>query len=88
MAILELLWGLIYGFNLLAMISFHQPNNVPLLRDTVLTFGGFCIMFTNFFPIQVLLPGWLNWKRAFLLNLPVLAMICVYYGGMALLDCY
>ena len=86
LAILELFWGFIYIFNLFVLITKADYSEYPLLRSNALVIGSYCILFTHFFPIQILLPGWLNWKKALLLLSPIILLTVTYYGGMALLQ--
>lgn len=85
MAILELLWGLEYLVALILMQTMNPPEEYSLFREKVLVVGTYYISFAVLFPMQVLMPGWLNWKRIFLLELPIVSMTVLFYGGMALL---
>ena len=84
MAYLELLWASVYTLAFV-LLFFFSSQEYTLLREKVLIVGNLFITFTHFFPMQVLLPGWLNWKRAFLLILPILVLTVIYYGILALL---
>ena len=85
MAYLELLWASVYTLAFVLLNFVFSSLEYTLLREKVLIVGNLFITFTHFFPMQVLLPGWLNWKRGFLLTLPILVLTVIYYGGMALL---
>lgn len=85
MAILELLWGIGFLFEFINMYT-ANPEAYSLFREKVLIAGNLFISFTVFLPMQVFLPGWLNWKRVFGLISPIILMIVFYYGGMYLLD--
>ena len=85
MAVVEGLWGLEYLVALILMNTVVTDEEYSLLREKVLVIGNFFIMFTHFFPIQALVPGWLNWKRISLLFLPIVALTILFYGGMYLL---
>ena len=85
MAILELMWGIEYLTALILMLTVIDSTEYALFREKVLIIGNFFIMLTNLFPIQVLLPGWLNWKKIILLFLPIVLVTVLYYGGMYLL---
>lgn len=85
MAVLELLWGIEYLFALSMMHQYNLEGEYTILREKVLVIGNYYISFMLFFPMQVLLPGWLNWKRIILLVLPIVVVSSVYYGGMYLL---
>ena len=85
MAWLELLWGLEYLTVFILMLTVVTDKEYALFREKVLIVGNFYIMLTHLFPIQVLLPGWLNWKRIYLLFSPIVILTVVYYGGMRLL---
>ena len=85
MAILELLWGLEYLVALILMQTMNPPEEYSLFREKVLVVGSYYISFAVLFPMQVLMPGWLTWKRIFLLELPIVSMTALFYGGMALL---
>ena len=85
MAILELMWGIEYLTALILMLTVIDSTEYALFREKVLIIGNFFIMLTNLFPIQVLLPGWLNWKKITLLFLPIVLVTVLYYGGIYLL---
>ena len=83
MAILELLWSIIYFITFFSM-SF-VTEEYSLLRAKPLIIGNLYIALMFFFPMQIFLPGWLNVKRGFLLILPIIIMTILFYGGMSLL---
>lgn len=85
MAVQELLWGLMYLFTLYLMHSVYPEEEYSLFREKVLVLGSYFISFMVVFLTQVLIPGWLNWKRLFLLESPIVFMTIVYYGVMFLL---
>lgn len=79
MAYILMLWGTIYLIALIGMYVQTPPECYSLFRVKVLVTGNLYIAFTFFFPLQVLMPGWLNWKRIFLLLMPILVISGIYY---------
>lgn len=85
MSVLEFLWGIIYAFTFVMMFVMNPPEQYSLFREKVLVVGNYYISFILFLPMQVFLPGWLNLKRFLLLELPIVVITLIYYGGMSLL---
>lgn len=86
MAITELLWGLEYLMTFILMNLLDVSREYMLMREKVLIVGNCYIVIALFFPMQVLIPGWLNWRRIVLLFLPIVAMTAFFYGGIYFLD--
>lgn len=85
MAFIELLWGLVYTVTVILMSTVFTSDEYTLFREKVLITGSYYIALTHFFPIQVLVPGWLNFKRAFLLLFPNIILTVMYYGIISIL---
>ena len=80
-------WGICY---LLRFVAIQSPDDdfaqsYSLLRSRVMVVGNFYIALMYLFPIEALLPGWLNRKRFLLLYLPIVAYTGLYYLVLALL---
>lgn len=83
-----LLWGIAY---LTRLIGFYQPEDTfsqsySLFRANVLIVGNIYITLMYLFPMQVIIPGWLNAKRIILLFAPIGLIACIYYIGMSILN--
>ena len=80
LAYVMLMWGLSY---LARYVSLYLPDDnfsesYSLFRVNVLLVGNYFITSMYFFPLQVFLPGWLNWKRVVLLFMPTFAIMMFY----------
>lgn len=85
MAYLLLMWVAVYLFTLVRMEGV-ELTNFPIFRDDVAVIGNLYIAIMLLFPIQVLVPGWLNAKRIVLLILPIGIVSMFYYVGLAFLN--
>ena len=86
MAYVLLLWALIY---LATLVGMHLKDNTEvyvLFREKVSIIGTIYTVFMLFFPMQVLMPGWLNWKRLLLILMPLGVVSGLYYVGLSVLD--
>lgn len=81
MAVIELLLGLGYVAELVLITMLNLPDEFTLLRTKLLGLGSFYIALIVLFPVQVFLPGWLNWKRGLMLFAPVILMLFFFYAG-------
>ena len=86
MAYVLFLWGLVYLFSLVRLHTNAPTNLNSIFRIDILLTGNIYISFMFFFPMQVLIPGWLNLKRLFLLYVPILILSTLYYAGMYCLN--
>ena len=60
-------------------------TNYPLLSHKTLVLGNFMICIMFFFPLEVVVPGWLTNKRLLLLFTPAILVTSVYYFFLWLL---
>ena len=72
------------GLSLKTFRPLYNPTSTfaqsySLFRVNVLCVGNLYILLMYFYPLQVMLPGWLNWKRFVLLLTPIIAVTLVYY---------
>ena len=80
-----LLWGVSY---LIRSLNFHiDPSKIdfPPFRVLGLMGGGAYILSLFLYPIEVVLPGWLNFKRIFLIFLPFIIVVGFYFLMLPLL---
>ena len=61
-------------------------TNYPLLSHKTLVLGNFMICIMFFFPLEVVVPGWLTNKRLLLLFTPAILVTSVYYFFLWLLE--
>lgn len=86
MAYVLLIWALVYFLTLIHLHISPSADDFPLFREKVEMVGNIYIVFLLFFPVQVLMPGWLNWKRIILMLLPIGILSGLYYAGLAIFD--
>ena len=86
MAYVLLMWALVYFLTLIRLHISPSADDFPLFRENVEMIGNIYIVFIFFFPVQVLMPGWLNWKRIILMLLPIGVISGLYYVGLAVFD--
>lgn len=86
MALMELIWGGGYVMALTLLNLTIGSDEFVLFREKYVVLGGFYISFMALYLMQVLIPGWLNWKRFFLVESPFIALAITFYGGVALFD--
>ena len=80
-----LLWGFLYLYRSIDFYIDIYPESYGLFRANVLIVGIIYTFMMVLFPMQALLPGWLNKKRLFLLFLPIFVVSLIYMLGMRLL---
>ena len=85
LAYVILLWGLVYLYRMVAFYVDIYPESYAIFRTNVLIVGIIYTFMMVLFPMQVLIPGWLNWKKIFLLFLPIFVVSGGYLLGMHLL---
>ena len=64
--------------------DFNDSFFSVLLDPELMTIGNIFVISSMFFPIEVILPGWLTVKRSFLMFLPQLLLSVVYYSVLAI----
>ena len=85
MGFIMLIWGLSYLLTLIGLLVGTPPDMNSLFRVKVIIIGHYFITFMFLFPMQVLVPGWLNMKKFLLLFLPIIVLTIMYYGIMRFL---
>ena len=86
LAYVILLWGVVYAYRMAAFYVNIYPESYGIFRSNVLIIGIIYTFMMVLFPMQVLIPGWLNWKRFLLLFTPILVVSGGYLLGMHLLN--
>lgn len=79
LASVMLAWGLAYGCRMVRLLLGSGYLHTDLLTPFILVGGNLFVIVLLLYPLEVLRPGWLNLKRAFLLALPYLAVVALYY---------
>lgn len=79
------LWVFIYILSLIGTYLKDPTHSYSLFRADVTVIGNFYIALILLFPTQVLLPGWLNWKRFLLWLSPVALLSSFYYGVLGVM---
>lgn len=75
-------WGLFYAVRLVGMLMQNPSLNftqIDVANVMVLISGNFYLIVLLLYPVEVIRPGWLNLKRAFLLLLPYVFVTLFYY---------
>lgn len=80
LAYIMLLWGLYYGARAISitfgtMTATHRGVLLPF----ILIGGNLYVIILLLYPLEVLRPGWLNPRRGFLIMLPYLGIVGIYY---------
>lgn len=80
LGVTTMVWGVMYIC--LFFGSYYGKITFPVLSgDSLLSSHIFiCIMFL--FPLEVLLPGWLNFKRTVLMLTPIATLSAIYFLGL------
>lgn len=80
-------WALGFLGQLMSMLA---DNRVFIERDKfspfTLIFGNCSILIVMYYLIELLRPGWINFRRGILMALPFAAVVGIYYGVLSLLD--
>ena len=82
LGVTTLLWGIMYLFMLI--YYYNGTLHFPVLcGESLMSSHVFiCLMF--FFPLEVLRPGWINFKRIVCIFTPITLISAVYFIGMQL----
>ena len=75
-------WGLFYAVRLIGILMQNPSLNftqIDVANVMVLISGNFYLIVLLLYPVEVIRPGWLNLKRAFLLLLPYVFVTLFYY---------
>lgn len=75
-----LAWGIAYVLRMAGMLLGHMNYmRTDLLAPFLLIGGNLFVIVLLLYPLEVIRPGWLNLKRAFLVTLPYLMIVLIYY---------
>lgn len=89
LAIIMLLWGLFYAVRVVGIIlnyPFLNFTRVSVMNPFLLLAGNLYLIFLLLYPVEVVRPGWLNWRRTAGLLFPYLVVSLSYYILMFILD--
>lgn len=75
-----LLWGICSFLRTIALEADLLSLMLSPMRPIGLIGGNFFLILLLFYPVEVLLPGWLNLKRLFFLFLPDILLSAIYIG--------
>lgn len=80
-----LMWGIIY----LILLFLLYKDNLPFgergfLSPYPLANGNLYVIITMYYIIEVIRPGWLNWRRSLGLLLPLFSLLGIYLIGLFL----
>lgn len=78
-----LLWGICSVVRTIVLEMGMLPLLLNPLRPVGLIGGNLFLVLLLFYPVEVLLPGWLNMKRLFMLFLPDIALTVIYIGVLS-----
>lgn len=80
LGITTLIWGIAYL--LLIIASYTGKITYPVFSGEAMISSHFfiCIMFL--FPLEVLLPKWINWKRILIMFTPIIVLSSIYLIGL------
>ena len=81
-----LLWGTCSVLRTVALEASLLPLLLNPLRPVGLIGGNIFMVLLLFYPLEVLLPGWLNMKRLCALFLPDAVLTFIYIGVLRLLQ--
>ena len=81
MALLESFWGIGYLGALILINFVVGAEEYVLFREKYVLLGGIYISFMVVYLMQILIPGWLNWKRFLFVESPILFLALIFYGG-------
>lgn len=85
MAMMDLVWGSGYIIVIILLNSIGKTDEFLPFRARYVVVGGVYISLMMLYLMQVLIPGWLNWKRLLLVESPVVLFILTFYGVTMLL---
>lgn len=73
----------IYFLRYLEMLpSYGHARMVDMLNPWMQILGILLVMLLALYPLEVVRPGWLNWKRAFRLSIPYLSVVAFCLVGI------
>lgn len=87
MAYTMLIYGLFYIVRIFFLDrhpDFSDSFFSVLFDPGLMTIGNFFVIASLFFPIEVILPGWLTVKRSFYMFVPQILFSCIYYSVLAI----
>lgn len=61
-----------------------ESHMVDMLNPWMQIFGIFLVMLLSLYPLEVVRPGWLNWKRTFRLSIPYLSVVAFCLIGICI----
>lgn len=80
-----LLWGLAYSLHTVGLAcGFASFLKTELLASFRLVGGNFFALILMFYPLEIVRPGWLTWRKYVAILAPYLLLVLVYYGGIRL----
>lgn len=85
MAIMLSIWAIGYLGVVIMMNTNVLSDEFVLFREKYILAGSFYISFMALYLMQILIPGWLNWKRFLLVESPFILLVVLFYGGISLL---
>lgn len=88
LAMIMLSWGLIYFVRVVGFITENTSLNFTrtgVMETIVLLSGNLYLIFLLLYPLEIVRPGWLNFKRTALLLLPYALISLFYYIVLFLL---
>lgn len=77
LAVSLLICGACLLFHLLTTCKEGMPESFPVLPVHPIYEGGWILLLLLFYPAEAIRPGWLGWKNALLLSLPVTVLSVV-----------
>ena len=80
LGITMLVWGIMYAY--LFLESLFGKVEFPLLSSKSLIFCYVLIGMIFLFPVELLIPRWINMKRVSLLLMPIIVGTLIYYIGL------
>lgn len=86
LAYVMLAWGAVYAIRVFGILTgFMNFMKNDILAPSILIFGNLYAISMLWYPLEIVRPGWLNLKRCFLIMLPYLLVVGVYYTALFLL---
>ena len=79
-----LIWGIMYLIIFIVSLTGHISFPIFSGKGLISSHLFICIMFL--FPLEVLLPGWMNMKRACIMLTPITIISIIYFIGLTITD--
>lgn len=70
-----------YFLRVLRFFPGNLTQGLGIMNVGAIVIGLFCLLLLSLYPVEVLRPGWLTVRRGFLLSVPAIGSITVFFAG-------